>query len=295
MSYHKCAEEGCPFKPISFTHYCWQHIPDKKTYLKKLRANIEGSVAPVTLDKIVLENFDLSNLDMRSASFMGAVFIDVDFSNSNLTNINFKRSFIQNSKFSNTKLIQATLSGTIMIDSKFSNVDMSLVEGNLLKMKNCEIDNLYVKTADLKNSFWKDVELKGVQIIDGNFMMSHFDGIVVHDSKLDNALCSGSQFYKCVFSMNDLIEMNFIGCLIDETEFKTNRLENCRYATAIIRNSLFENCKITKPVMRETQIVGGKFLRCNITTPILQRAILIHSNLNVKKIANANTEGLVVM
>jgi len=295
MSYHKCAEDGCPFKPISFTHYCWQHIPDKKSYLKKLRSNVESSVAPVTLDKIVLEGYDLSNLDLRSASFMGAVFIDVDFSNSNLTNVNFKRAFIQNSRFHNTKMIQGTLNGTIIIDSQFTNVDMSMVEGNLLKVKNCQFENLYIKTADLKNSFWKFTDFKGVQIIDGNFMMSYFDQIRVHDSKLDNALCSGSQFYKCEFTMNDLIEMNFIGCLVDQTEFKTNRLENCRFATAILRDTIFENCKITKPVMRETHIVGGKFIRCTISTPILQRAVLIHSNLNVKKIPNANTEGMVVM
>lgn len=295
MSYHKCAEEGCPFKPISFTHYCWQHIPDKKSFLKKLRANIENSVAPVTFDKIVLEGYDLSNLDLRSSSFLGAVFIDVDFSNSNLTNVNFKRSFIQNSKFHHTKLTQGTLSGTIIIDSDFLDVDMSLVEGNLMKVKGCRFENLYIKSADLKNTFWKDVEFKGVQITDGNFMMSFFDNLIVNDSKLDNALCSGSQFYKCIFTLNDLIEVNYIGCLIDETEFKTNRLDNCRFATAIIRNTYFENCKLTKPVMRETQIVGGKFIRCNISNPILQRAVLIHSNLNPKKIANANTEGLVVI
>jgi uncharacterized protein YjbI with pentapeptide repeats len=78
-------------------------------------------------------------------------------------------------------------------------------------------------------------------------------------------------------------------------EFKTSHLYNCRFATAIIRKTLFENCKLTKPIMRETQIVGGKFLRCNITNPMMQRAVLIHSNLNIKKLANANTEGLVAL
>lgn len=295
MSYHKCAEEGCPFKPIAFTHYCWQHIPDKKNFLKKLRSNIEASVAPVSLEKIVLEGFDLSGLDLKSASFIGAVFIDVDFSNSNLSNANFKRSFFQNCKFHQTKMIQSTPTGAIIIDCDFVDVDMSLVQGNLMKVKDCRFENLYIKSADLKNTFWKDVEFKSVQIIDGNFMMSYFDMVHIHDSKLDNALCSGSQFYKCNFTINDLIEVNFIGCLINEVEFKTSLLQNCRFATAIIRNSLFENCKITKPIMRETQIVGGKFLRCNISNPMLQRAILIHSNLNVKKLVNADTEGLVAL
>ena len=102
MSYHKCAEEGCPFKPISFTHYCWQHIPDKAIFLKKLRGNIDNSVAPVTLDKIVLEGFDLSGLDLRSASMMGAMLLNVDFTNSYLTNIYLTRSYIQQSKFKYT-------------------------------------------------------------------------------------------------------------------------------------------------------------------------------------------------
>ena len=110
MSYHKCAIEGCPFKPISFTHYCWQHIPDKKSYLKKLRSSVENSVAPVTLDKVVFEGFDFTGLDLRSASFSRAVFIDVDFSDSNLTNANFKHSFFQNCKFHRSKLVQATVS-----------------------------------------------------------------------------------------------------------------------------------------------------------------------------------------
>lgn len=295
MSYHKCAIEGCPFKPISFTHYCWQHIPDKRAYLKKLRANIENSVAPVTLDKVVLQDFDLSEIDLRSASFMGAMFIDVNFSNSNLTNANFKRGFFQNCKFHQVKLTQSTLSGTIIVDSDFLDVDMSLVEGNLLKVKDCSFTNLYIKTADLKNTFWKNVDVKSSQIIDGNFMMSYFDNFAVSDSKLDNALCSGSQFYGSRFTMCDLIQVNYIGCIVDDTEFKTSHLRNCRFATAIVRDSIFDNCKLSKPVMRETQIVGGKFNRCTITTPILQRAVLIHNNLNLKKLANANTEGLVVM
>jgi uncharacterized protein YjbI with pentapeptide repeats len=295
MSYHKCAVEGCPFKPISFTHYCWQHIPDKKAYLKKLRQNIENSVAPVTLDKVVFEDFHLAELDLRSASFMGAIFGNVDFTNSNLTNTNFKRSFFQDCKFHHTKMNQATLNGTIIFDSDFVDVDMSMVEGQQLKVKNCRFENLYIKSADLKNTFWKNIEFKAVQITDGNFMTSYFDTISIHDSKLDNALCSGSQFYNSAFHMSDLIQVNFIGCIIDEGEFKTNHLRNCRFATAILRNVNFENCKLSKPVMRETQIVGGKFLRCTITTPILQRAVLIHNNLNTKKLENANTEGMVVM
>lgn len=295
MSYHKCAIEGCPFKPISFTHYCWQHIPDKKNYLKKLRSNIEGSVAPVTLDKVVLESFDLSGLDLRSASFIGSAFIDVDFSNTTLTNANFKRCFFQDTKFHHTKMVQATLSGAIIVNADFMDVDMSLVEANLLKIKNCHFENLYIKSADLKNTFWKNVEIKGAQITDGNFMMSYFDDFRVIDSKLDNALCSGSQFYNASFVMSDLIQANFIGCIIDEGEYKTCHLHNCRFATAIVRETVFDNCKLVKPIMRETQIVGGKFLRCNISTPSLQRAVLIHNNLNLKKLANANTEGLVVM
>jgi uncharacterized protein YjbI with pentapeptide repeats len=295
MSYHKCAEDGCPFKPIAFTHYCWQHVPDKKTYLKKLRSNIESSVAPINLDKIVLEEFDLSNLDLKSASFVGAAFISVDFSHSNFSNANFKRSYIQDSKFIQSKLIQATPTGSIIINTQFADVDFSLVQGNLMKVKGCTFDNLFIKTADLKNSFWKDVVFKSAQITDGNFMMSYFDNLTVHDSKLDNALCSGSQFYKCNFNLNDLIEMNFIGCLIDEAEFKTNMLQNCRFATAILRDTLFDNCKLTKPIMRETQIINGKFNRCSISDPMLQRAVLIHTNLNLKKIANANTEGLVTL
>ncbi len=295
MSYHKCAQDGCPFKPISFTHYCWQHIPEKKTYLKKLRAHIETSVAPVTLDKIVLENYDLSNLDLRSASFLGAIFIDVNFSNSNLTNVNFKRSFLQGCKFHQSKLTQGTLGGAIIEDSEFIDVDMSIVEGNLMKVKNCVFENLFIKTADLKNSFWKNIEFRGAQITDANFMMSFFDDSTFIDSKMDNVLCSGSQFYNCAFTMNDLIEMNFIGCLIDGTEFKTNRLENCRFATAILRNVYFENCKIQKAIMRETQIIGGKFTRCNITNPVLQRAVLIHNNLSTKRLTDADTEGMVVI
>lgn len=293
MSYHKCAEDGCPFKPISFTHYCWQHIPDKKTYLKKLRSNIENSVAPINLDKIVLEDFDLSNLDLKSASFVGGVFIKVDFSNSNFSNVNFKRSFIQDSKFYQTKLVQATPTGSIILNSTFADVDFSLVQGNLMKVKDCTFENLYIKTADLKNTFWKNVTFKSAQITDGNFMMSYFDNLIIDDSKLDNALCSGSQFYKCHFNMSDLVEMNFIGCLVDEGEFKTCMLQNCRFATAILRDTLFDNCKLTKPIMRETQVVGGKFTRCNISDLMLQRAVLIHTNLNLKKITNANTEGLV--
>ncbi len=95
--------------------------------------------------------------------------------------------------------------------------------------------------------------------------------------------------------MNDLIEMNFIGCLVDETEFKTNRLDGCRFATAILRSSIFDNCKINKPVMREVHMVNTRFVRSSVTMPMLQRAVLIHTNLNVKKLTNANTEGLVVI
>ncbi len=295
MSYHKCAEEGCPYKPISFTHYCWQHVPDKKAYLKKLRSNIENSVAPITLDKIVVEGFDFSNLDLRSAALTSAMFINVDFSNSNLTNTNLKRSIIQKSRFHNTKLIQATLSGTIILDSDFVDVDMSLVEGNLLKTKNCSFENLYIKSADLKNTFWKEDTFKSAQIADSNFMMSFFDNIDMNHGKLDNVLFSGSQFYRCEYTNDDLLEVNYIGCLIDNNHYKDSFLKNCRFATAILNNTEFDNCKIFKPIMRETQIVESRFKRSNMTSPVLQRAILIHTNLNYKKFEESLIEGMVVI
>ena len=295
MSYHKCAEEGCPFKPISFTHYCWQHIPDKKSYLNKLRGNIDNSVAPATLDKIVLNDFDLSSLDLRSASFIGAMLINVDFTDSNLTNINLKRSFIKGSQFNNTKMVQATLSGTIILDSTFVDVDMSLVEGNLLKTKNCKFDNLYIKSADLKNTFWKDNTYRSIQVADSNFMMSFFDGIKISKSKLDNALFSGSQFYKCDYKNNDLIEVNYIGCLIDNNSYEDCLLQNCRFATAIITDTKYIGSKIFKPIMRETQILNSKFSESHVEMPVLQRAIIIRSDINPKEFVKANTEGLVVM
>jgi uncharacterized protein YjbI with pentapeptide repeats len=72
-------------------------------------------------------------------------------------------------------------------------------------------------------------------------------------------------------------------------------LQNCRFATAIINSTEYMNCKIHKPIMRETQIVSSKFTKCDITLPVLQRAILIQTNLNPEKLVNANTEGMVVM
>lgn len=47
--------------------------------------------------------------------------------------------------------------------------------------------------------------------------------------------------------------------------------------------------------MRQHQIVNAKFSRCTISDPMLQGAILIHTSLNLKKIINANTEGLVIL
>jgi len=82
-------------------------------------------------------------------------------------------------------------------------------------------------------------------------MMSFFDDIRVVKSKLDNALFSGSQFYHCEFTNNDLIEVNFIGCLIDNNLYKDSLLQNCRFATAIINSSQYQNCKIQKPIMRK--------------------------------------------
>jgi len=72
-------------------------------------------------------------------------------------------------------------------------------------------------------------------------------------------------------------------------------MQNCRFATAILHHTQYTNCRIQKPVMRETQIVGTRFVDCGITMPILQRAVILNSDLNTKKLADANTEGLVVM
>ena len=47
--------------------------------------------------------------------------------------------------------------------------------------------------------------------------------------------------------------------------------------------------------MRETQVITSKFTRCKINAPVLQRAIIVKSNLNPKKLVNADTEGLIVL
>ena len=166
-----------------------------KYYLDDNELNITTPEAVIQIDKNldfrgqVIENYDLSNKNLKDASFKFSTLQNVDFSNADLENADFRLSKIKNSNFNNANLNNAKFPGAHIHFSDFSGADLT---------------NSYISRAVLTELDFSDTNLK-----DANLKGSILTRVILDKTNLQNADLSYTYIEKSDFTNTNLSDLTF--------------------------------------------------------------------------------------
>ena len=156
-----------------------------------------------------LQDVDFSNANLENADFRFAKMLDVDFSGANLKNAKFPRSFVYSSNFSNTDLTGSYLAAGNFLECNFSHAILDNINPMGTKFEYVKFDN-----ALLSNTLF---QRSSISVVD----------------------FTNTTFNNVVFNSSDLYGINFIGMDFSEISFELdNACAACDFRTSNLADHL---------------------------------------------------------
>ena len=155
-----CSHLGCGELAVSFSSNCWKHT-SHSYYLENLPHHIkslEDKHAPINLKKVVAQDLDLSNCDLRNSSFSQVHLTRAHFIGSNLSNSDMIGAKFIECDFVGSQLRRVNMTRAIFLDVSFSHADIRNAY-----LSEARFDNTDFMGALLCNSVLWNTELTGAK------------------------------------------------------------------------------------------------------------------------------------
>lgn len=210
-------------------------------------------------EKLIMvgENFtheDLSHLDLTDATFRGCEFIDVEFKQSILKFAKFINCTFANVTFSFSELLLAEfkdchISHSTFKHSNLERIKMKNIEGGLIDMLYCEINNAYIANTNIKEleishsnlcktqiygTLSEQTDLPKLLISECNMTESMFANIKINDGTLINCNMEGTKLYDMSLINTKISNINF-----DNVYMYMTILSRCYFSNSSITNTKF--------------------------------------------------------
>lgn len=243
--------------------------------LKKPDINSIKDLSYMDLTYSYLPKTDFSSKNLEKTNFFGSYLRMSNFNNSNLINVNFTAVNLTETDFtdadlSNSDLRSADMSGSIMENTNFSGskldgVDFSNTNFHSANLKNADLKLSILEGADFHNADLSHANLSGqdlrrVFFHDANLSSSNFKNIRTTGenfigSIIDNTDFSGSIIFDAKFSNMRIINTNFSNSVLDNTDFSNSNLVGTNFSFASLNNVDFYNTNLK-------DAIGGPFIGC---------------------------------
>ena len=206
---------------------------------------------------VVGESFtheNLSYLDLTDATFRGCEFIDVEFKQSILKFAKFINCTFANVTFSFSELLLAEFKDCHISYSSFKHsnlerIKMKNIEGGLIDMLYCEINNAYIANTNIKEleishsnlcktqiygTLSKQNDLPKLLISECNMTESMFANIKINNGTLINCNMENARLYDMNLNNTKLSNINF-----DNVYMYMTILSRCCFSNSSITNTKF--------------------------------------------------------
>ncbi|MCX5715606.1 MAG: pentapeptide repeat-containing protein [Candidatus Omnitrophica bacterium] len=160
---HKsCKELSCKETALSLSDYCWQHIPDKKAHVSRLKEDTKDkkSMKGFNLKGIHAHSIDLSRADLKGANLSNADFKGANFSDANLTDANLIGSDISECEFIGAECNRANFMMANLSKSRFWHADMKNAD-----FAECNLQAADMLSASLAGSNLYHADLRDVKFL----------------------------------------------------------------------------------------------------------------------------------
>ena len=224
-----------------------------------------------------LRNVDFSNVNlvdvdfrfakMSNVSFKGATLVDVlmpramlenvDFSDATLTNVRFSTSLITYSNFEGSVLDNVEILGSYFLHNNF---------------KNSEIKNMIFKRAHVINSNFSETEFKNVTLEDTRFTTTDFTGVDFSPIKIKE----GVAFADSLFANSNISDYE-----LHETDFADKRLRfSCQEVGIqdVLTRDIFYTGTQELCLFPSSDLSGLDFSKTDLTSVVFSRITTFGDN-----------------
>ena len=255
---------------------------------------------PATFNNSKAHETSLSNANMASASFKGAIITKARFDNANLTRATFKGTVIKETEFTNANLENADFSSADLVNTCISGieflnakmvkdlcdfeedlqrmindhklwVDTLSTQGKRIVIKNRNLCGLQMPNVDWSAADFTNVNFKDAVLSGSKFMMATFK-----NCRFDGADFSGANFGGTTVTNSSFTCANFEGSAIQPVKSLTNpdeawgpKLSLCNFTEANFNGSKIGNCSFTgstfhMAILTKCEIVSCDFSEANL-------------------------------
>ena len=154
----ECKFEGCKNPRLSLSEFCWEHVPDKDAYRKKVveAAGRGDDLAGHNFSKVALTGARLENAKLSKANLSqsnlagchlfnskldGADLVGTNLSGCELTNCDFRGADLTKATLENSRLWNANLSGANLVEANLSGADLWNTRLFNVKLWHADFDN----------------------------------------------------------------------------------------------------------------------------------------------------------
>lgn len=215
-------------------------------------------------------DMDYSNKDLKEMDFKGAKLEKTNFSGSDLEGVDLSGAVLEESNFSGANLTEANLSGATLTGAKFEGA--TLVKTNLSGVSASEAS--FVK-ADLKEADLSDSDLSNADFTGADLTGATIKGSDFSYATMQNALCQSIQGEGAIFTETDLSGLDFSHSQLNNADFTGATLKETNFSQATLQNTRFDEAKGEGAVFIEadmqksrtdenTNFAGANFSQANL-------------------------------
>jgi len=137
----ECSHPGCRKKAVSLGDHCWEHIPDKVKYIEVLKQHLESKKTGegFILQKIVLRDSDLLQLNFKNVDLSQADLTNSNLSYSDLSNANLIGTCLENTDLTGATLKSSDLTRANMRSSRLWHADLSCANASEADMSGSDL------------------------------------------------------------------------------------------------------------------------------------------------------------
>lgn len=301
--------------------------------LKQLRADAVSEpvfavpASAALLRKLVVEQAasgesmagrDLAGADLRNLNFEGHDLTGTLLEGANLSGANLRNSKLNGAVFLNANLSQADLSGAQGARTNFRNV---LAEGSVWRhacLTSCELKGANLSHANLQGITLKEcdfgdanlshVDLSQSQCVQGTWLKArlgdaclsniHWSSCNLSEANLDRLLAEDSQMHFCDFTDTTGIGTNLSGSNLEGSRFLGAHLPDlnashiCAPGSSWVQSTLpcanFTSAQLSHALLSEANLASVSFERADLQGAVLNASVLSHSNFSRAKLASVS-------
>jgi uncharacterized protein YjbI with pentapeptide repeats len=170
----RCKSAGCDEEALTLSTHCWDHLPDKEAYKRKLleAASNKEDLSGYNLKKIILRDSRLEKVNLTKA---------------NLSQTNLSGCHLFDSKLQNAELVGADLSNCELTHCDFRGADLAKAAMINSRLWNADLTGANLGEADLSGS-----DLWNARLLNANLWRTLF---VNAKSLTKNNFSAGSSFF----------------------------------------------------------------------------------------------------